>query len=215
MDEKLKLITSSLAVVAAFIGLIVSVISLVRSSENKQSIVVVTQQVANVEKQVKDVLIKSKEVVIAFNDVGAIKHIIKDIPSTPYPPYHDRSRIRPSSDIPVYSFPTATISFAQGVHFNKYRITFAWQYHADSNYDPATVEFKVKYPADAHTPSRIETVSKSYQEPLKIWQTATVEINVPKGIPPESLQIFVPQSGDFDFMIKDMHVEALFGEYDL
>ena len=149
-------------------------------------------------------------IVISFNLQAEIKHIIKDVPDTPYPPYHDGRRIRPSSREPIYEFLMSAIQFPQNSTLNQLSISYRYQYYAETNYDPATMKFSVIYPRTSHTQQRIVTSSKSYTGPMKRWKEDVMVVHITRGGPPKSLSIYVTDSGDFEFMLRDMQVDAIF-----
>ena len=157
-------------------------------------------------------LTSQKEVRIKFNLVGAIKYIIKDVPETTYPPYHDQRRILPSKEKALYDFSLSKSHFPKGLHLKRFEITFSREYHAESDYDPAALRFDVRYPPTRNSSEKVISTSISLQGSLKSWKDEFLRIQIKEGVPPSYLRIYVTESGDFALLLKNMQVVAVFGK---
>lgn len=153
----------------------------------------------------------NNQTVLQLNKIGETKYIIKDVPVTTYPPYHDGRRIRPSSTNPVYEFNLSNITPPSNMRLHKMNIAFERQYYADSNYDPAEIRLDIIYPPTSNSTEKTISSSTSFDGPLKNWITENMEIDIAQGVPPEKLKFFATQSGDLAFLIRNMQVDAIFG----
>ncbi len=160
--------------------------------------------------QIKHASIIDDDVKICCLSDFETKHIMKDVPETAYKPYHDGSRIKPSSVIPVYSLNFNETQYPQSTLLSSVNVQYDWQYHADSNYDTADLKFELKYPASVNTKEKTVNFLKAYDSPLKTWQHESLTMPIENGVPPKNLNIYATSSGDFELMVKNMDIHTVF-----